>query len=250
MKEAETLDDMDTPVIVYMSPSMCELLGYDMLELHGSRLTSICSPRPEYLAAFVRVILMRPPTRVGQPLFLSRGPLITKQGRNVPLSTAHQFLYSQRRLAQYQIMQVNSVLGTDLGPTPHMRPIPSIVHDPIVRAHLLARLPHSLLFGCQGEMTSTQPAIEDLTVEEAAALMAAMTQHHQHQRPPGRQDVMTRAQGSEEVDDELDEIMRVLGLPIESGGVRASPFSRLVMGFNSSRTPPTTPATLAERWMR
>jgi hypothetical protein len=158
------------------------------------------------------------------------------------------------RQAQYQIMQVNSVLGTDLGSTPHMRPIPSIVHDPIVRAHLLARLPHSLLFGCQGEMTSTQPAIEDLTVEEAAALMAAMTQHHQHQRPPGRQDVMTRAQGSEEVDDddndsELDELMRVLGLPIESG-VRASPFSRLVMGFNSSRPPPTTPATLAERWMR
>jgi hypothetical protein len=31
MKEAETLDDLDTPVIVYMSPSMCELLGYDMV---------------------------------------------------------------------------------------------------------------------------------------------------------------------------------------------------------------------------
>jgi hypothetical protein len=27
--EAETLDDMDTPIIAYASPSMCSLLGYD-----------------------------------------------------------------------------------------------------------------------------------------------------------------------------------------------------------------------------
>jgi hypothetical protein len=29
MEEAETLDDMDTPIIAYASPSMCNLLGYD-----------------------------------------------------------------------------------------------------------------------------------------------------------------------------------------------------------------------------
>jgi hypothetical protein len=168
-----------------------------------------------------------------------------------------------------------------------MRPVPSIMHDPTVRAHLLARLPHSLLFGRRGEvMTSAQRSprqvqhhgfgsqhhlchfhearhlepsfvaqhtsvvTEDLTVEEEAAMMAAMTQH-QHEGPPGRQDAMTRAQASsDDADDnndsEMDELMRVVGLPIESG----VPFSRSVMGFNSSRPPPTTPATLAERWMR
>jgi hypothetical protein len=29
--EAETMDDLDTPVIVYASPSFCQLLGYDMV---------------------------------------------------------------------------------------------------------------------------------------------------------------------------------------------------------------------------
>ncbi len=29
IEEAETLDDMETPTIVYASPSMCSLLGYD-----------------------------------------------------------------------------------------------------------------------------------------------------------------------------------------------------------------------------
>jgi hypothetical protein len=194
-------------------------------------------------------------------------------------------------------MQVNSVLETDLDSAPLLRPVSGIMRDPTVRAHLLARLPHSLLFGCQGDMTSSQVSLhqvqqhqhgfgsqhhscvnchrhchfheatllepsfveqhicaEDLTVEEAAALMDAM-QHHQRQRLPGRQDVMMRAQGSDDANDdndsEMDELMRVLGLPTESDdSVRASPFSSLVMGFNSSRPPPATPATLAERWMR
>jgi hypothetical protein len=29
MAEAETLDDIDAPIIAYASPSMCNLLGYD-----------------------------------------------------------------------------------------------------------------------------------------------------------------------------------------------------------------------------
>jgi len=203
------------------------------------------------MTAFVRLVLMRPPTRVGQD--------------SAPL----------------------------------LRPISGIMRDPTVRAHLLARLPHSLLFGCQDDVISSQVSLhqvqqhqhhgfgsqhhscvnrhrhchfheetllepsfveqhicaEDLTMEEAAALMDAMKQHHQRQRLPGCQDVMMRAQGSDDANDdndsEMDELMRVLGLPIESNdGLLAPPFSRLVMGFNSSRPPPTTPATLAERWMR
>lgn len=31
MEEAETLDDMATPIIAYASPSMCHLLGYDQV---------------------------------------------------------------------------------------------------------------------------------------------------------------------------------------------------------------------------
>jgi hypothetical protein len=33
IEEAETLDDMETPIIVYASPSMCSLLGYDTVRV-------------------------------------------------------------------------------------------------------------------------------------------------------------------------------------------------------------------------
>jgi hypothetical protein len=55
-------------------------------------------------------------------------------------------------------MLVLDILETDIESASFMKPVPNIVRDPIVRAHLLARLPHSLLFGRRGELPTEQPA--------------------------------------------------------------------------------------------
>lgn len=60
--------------------------------------------------------------------------------------------------AQWSILLVLDILETDIESAPLMKPVPNIMRDPVVRAHLIARLPHSLLFGRRGELATEQPA--------------------------------------------------------------------------------------------
>ncbi|ELR18722.1 fungal Zn(2)-Cys(6) binuclear cluster domain containing protein [Acanthamoeba castellanii str. Neff] len=222
MEEAETLDDMDTPIIAYASPSMCNLLGYDTREMYGFPISSFGVADPESIQTYVRTRLMRSPTPVGEPFFVSC-TFITKEGRGVLALSEHQLLCSQRRLVDWHIMQVERVLATDLGlVVPLIKPtysvghddprkrVCSIVHEPSIRAYLLARLPHSLLFGRRGELTTTAPQPHP---------HYSFGNHHHHrsgtaeqQRPPTPSglDVTThelRAEGNNyNNDDELEEL--------------------------------------------
>jgi hypothetical protein len=47
-------------------------------------------------------------------------------------------------------MQVHSVLETGIEPA--QPPMDNLVREPAIRAHLLAQLPHSLLYGRQGDI--------------------------------------------------------------------------------------------------
>ncbi len=121
--EAETMDDLDTPVIVYASPSFCQLLGYNMVrrclpchlpalpnplydgltvdlgrqhELDGLLISVVGPPGPETLTTFVRLMLMRSPTPVAHPFFVTASVFVTKQGRGVRTTNRHQFLYDRQ----------------------------------------------------------------------------------------------------------------------------------------------------------
>ncbi|ELR23992.1 fungal Zn(2)-Cys(6) binuclear cluster domain containing protein [Acanthamoeba castellanii str. Neff] len=241
MNEVETLDDL-MPIIVYASPSLCSLLGYNSFELHGSPIASFGFADQEFLPMFVEIALTPSPTPVGLPLGAT-GVFDTKDGRSVRVSTTHQVLYSQRQM-------VDKVLESAPLTTPGLR----VVNDPtaraIARAHLLTRLPHSLLFELRGrgrELTTT-------TQLPDAAHHHRDSHHclHHHQAfveplTSQQQDDVGAMQPELRADAELEELIRVLGSPSQgSGGRVRSP--QMTMGFTSR--PPPTPSSLAERWMR
>ncbi len=222
---------------------------------------------------------MRSPTPIGEPFLVSIN-FTTKQGRSVPVFLRLQLLFSQRRLvpfvcpptthyawrthtiraqAKWHIVQVERVLATDL-----VSPIKpahnsaendmwrkrawSSVHEPSLRAYLLAQLPYWLLFGRCGELT-TAPAAQPHPQHSFGG-------HHHHsgtaaaeqQRappPPSGLDVTTHERGAEgndnNDDDELEEFVRALGLPLHRGG---SPAFGQRTSFAGA-----PPASLAERWI-
>jgi hypothetical protein len=69
---------------------------------------------------------------------------------------------------------VEQVLETN-AEWPYMLPASNLMRDPHVRAHLIARLPHSLLFGRQGDVRMTPEVM-------AAPLLTTTTSLHLHQR--------------------------------------------------------------------
>ncbi|ELR18715.1 uncharacterized protein ACA1_395460 [Acanthamoeba castellanii str. Neff] len=259
MNEVEALDDL-VPIIVYASPSLCKLLSYDQFEMHGSPISSFGMVDQEFLPMLVQIVLMPSPTPVGQPLWTTT-MLDTKHGRSMRVSTQQQYLFNQRRMAQWVIMQVDSVLEMDLDSTPLITPRPSDVVNEltaraIARVQLLARLPQALLLGRRGrgrELTTTtrrpgathhhRDSHRQAFVEQAGVVGERTTQKEEAPTAvarTGQQDPGLRA------DAELEELIRVLGrsLSQRSGGLR----SPQMLGF-TPRTPPT-PSSLAERWMR
>jgi hypothetical protein len=153
----------------------------------------------------------------------------------------------------WHIMQVERVLATDLGlVVPLIKPtysvghddprkrVCSIVHEPSIRAYLLARLPHSLLFGRRGELTTTAP--------QPHPHYRFGNHHHrsgtaEQQRPPTPSglDVTThqlREEDNNYNNDKLEELVRALGLPLHRGGSGArSPLFSQWMNFTDA--PPT-----------
>jgi hypothetical protein len=98
-------------------------------------------------------------------------------GRNCSHSTHHRFQ------AQWSILLVLDILETDIESASLMKPVPNIVRDPVVRAHLIARLPHSLLFGRRGELATEQPAAFYWNSHQQYDGDFQNRHHHQHHRP-------------------------------------------------------------------
>jgi hypothetical protein len=208
----------------------------------------------------VREMLMRPLTPVGQPHFFKCW-LVSKQGHSMRVATQHQTVYNQRRWvqlrpsthqiivvihkrhkrhkrrtndahttqAEWHIMQLDRFLET--GPqafahkglyNPARRmPLSEVLREPTIRAHLLSRLPHSLLFGRVGGGGSSE-----LTLQRPS--------------PPPASRPDARAPEREE-DGELEELVRALDLPTQM----FDHHRHRALGSNAP-----TPASLAERWMR
>jgi hypothetical protein len=134
-------------------------------------------------------------------------------------------------------MQLDSILETGPQAFAHKglynpaRPMPlrEAVREPTIRAHLLPRLPHSLLFGrLRGG---------ELTLQRRPSLP-----------PASRPD--PRAPEQEE-DGELEELVRALGLPTQRSGTGGA-CSPLMFDHHHHRAlgcNAPTPASLAERWM-
>jgi hypothetical protein len=135
-------------------------------------------------------------------------------------------------------MQVDSILEAGLQSAPVVihkgvynpaRPMPlrEAVREPTIRAYLLARLPHSLLFGrLRGGSEQTLQRPSPLSLWRDAT-------------------TPEQAEEEEEEDGELEALVRALDLPIQSSGAAGvcSPNHHRVLGFHP-------PASLAERWMR
>jgi hypothetical protein len=159
-------------------------------------------------------------------------------------------------------MQVYCIHEMDVETAVPMRSLRSIVHDPIARAHLLAHLPHSLLFGGRSRLatglpvpsahrdqhqqrghqqpeTSLEASLVEhavITAQEEAALTAALAGQSPPLQPPGRAEDANTPHNAN--NDDLEELIRVLGSPHQTSGGS---------GFNSR--PPPAPTSLAERWM-
>lgn len=162
--------------------------------------------------------------------------------------------------ARWDIMQVYCIHEMDVETAVPMKSLRSIVHDPIARAHLLAHLPHSLLFGGRSRLatglpvpsahhhrdqqqkpeTSLEASLVEhavITAQEEAALAAALAgQSPPPLQPPGRAEDANTTHNAN--NDDLEELIRVLGSPHQTSGGS---------GFNSR--PPPAPTSLAERWM-
>ena len=171
-----------------------------------------------------------------------------------------------RTQARWDIMQVYSIHEMDVETAVPMKSLRSIVHDPIARAHLLAHLPHSLLFGGRSRLatglpvpsthhhhhrdqhqqrghqqpeTSLEASLVEhavITAQEEAALTAALAGQSPPLQPPGRAEDANTPHNAN--NDDLEELIRVLGSPHQTSGGS---------GFNSR--PPPAPTSLAERWM-
>jgi hypothetical protein len=88
---------------------------------------------------------------------------------------------------------VERVLATDLSLETLIKPtysighdsrrkrVCSIVHEPSIRANLLARLPHSLLFGRRGELT-TAPNRTRTTASATTTAAVLQSSSEQHRR--------------------------------------------------------------------
>jgi hypothetical protein len=65
-------------------------------ELDGLLISVVGPPGPETLTTFVRLMLMRSPTPVAHPFFVTASVFVTKQGRGVRTTNRHQFLYDRQ----------------------------------------------------------------------------------------------------------------------------------------------------------
>ncbi len=166
--------------------------------------------------------------------------------------------------ARWDIMQVYCIHEMDVETAVPMRSLRSIVHDPTARAHLLAHLPHSLLFGGRSRLatglpvpsthhldqhqqrghqqpeTSLEASLVEhavITAQEEAALTAALAGQSPPLQPPGRADATAHEQvrAEDANNDDLEELIRVLGSPHQTSGGS---------GFNSRPPPAPTSATL------
>jgi hypothetical protein len=120
----------------------------------------------------------------------------------------------------------------------------SSVHEPSNRAYLLARLPHWLLFGRRGELTTTalRPHPHHSFVYHHSG---TAVEQQRAPPPPSGLDVTTHERGAEgndnDDDDELEDFVRALGLPLHRGGSPAFGQRTSIAG--------APPASLAERWI-
>ncbi|ELR18716.1 AT hook motif domain containing protein [Acanthamoeba castellanii str. Neff] len=151
MKEMQTFEELESPVILFSSPSMCALLNYRVDELQGQTLRMIARPAIACYAAFtIRMLARSEP--VGEVFTLNA--VWAAKNRSLRLLTRHQFLYGPRRMTNWLFVVVDAVLEENV-------PVP-----PSPRGMILQNV--------QVRIEAWRKAVETAHPREKAALLAVL----------------------------------------------------------------------------
>jgi hypothetical protein len=158
------------------------------------------------VALFVRLVMARSRAPVGQPVSTA-SHFVMKNRRGVKTASHAQMLYSEQGLvctspphaipdsdcitdalthtmfthnvqARWCFVQVQQIHGMSHGWAPYILPLRSVIFAPQFRAHLLANVQHSLLFGYGG---AQHPQQQPPTFAAPSSLPLRSRQGHQHE---------------------------------------------------------------------